>query len=820
MKKCFLVFVILLICHLQIISQVTKVNGTITESQSGSPIPFVTVSFKGTTVGNTSDEYGAYIIESKKSADSLIIYASGFKKKTIAVKRNRSQRINIELETDSITLTEVVVKAGRNPAFRIMDSVITNKGKNEPSSNTSYTCEKYEKFQIYFGNYSEKLKKSKQLKGFDFIFNYADSLDGKPLLPVYMSESAFKRFVSDSANVNSEILIAHKSTGDNYENLITIADKLIEDVNVYDNYFRMLDKNFVSPITDGYQLFYRYYLEDSVNIDGDKCFRIRYVPKWEEDFTFSGELYIHAGTWAIKKIDMKVTKEINLNYVKDISIHQEFVRINNKWYEKKARTRATISPLKWKKSEDFTVNRSTSFRNYRSGNDSLIRKEFQDMEANKFYGEEVNLEAFWKLMRHDSLDKKERFNYMIADTLNYVPVISKAKKVTTIVASGYMELGKVSMHQMHTFYSKNPYEGDRFKFGLITNRHFNKKIQIGGYAAYGLQDKEIKYKGTLLNVINKSEDRLILGLSYSYDVDQLGVSPGHIAVDNFITSFSQINKKVKLTFNREAKIYIEKEWVKGIVSKVTLLNTELRPIGSIRFQKLVNETGNVIHHVHDITTSEIQLSSRFSINEKFYINEFRRISLGSPYPVFTIDLAIGGKRILGSDYNYQRHTANIKGKLPLNPVGTLHYRLEGGKIFGTVPYPLLVLHPANQTLAYDLEGFNLMNYFEFASDQYTSLYLDHHLDGFILNKIPLLKKAQLREVVSARGVIGSLSDKNKKEMILPDGMKDVTKPYVECSVGLENIFKLLRIEYVRRLTHISTAPEDNWSIKARMFISF
>jgi hypothetical protein len=383
-----------------------------------------------------------------------------------------------------------------------------------------------------------------------------------------------------------------------------------------------------------------------------------------------------------------------------------------------------------------------------------------------------------------------------------------------------MELGPVSLNQLNTFYSINPIEDHRFKFGLITNKYFSKKLQLQGYVAYGIRDKEIKYKGGILYVLNKSEARLLIGATYKYDLEQLGTSPGHIAFDNFVTTFSQINKKVKLTFTRDARIYLEKEWTKGVVSKITFVNKEIRPLGAIRFEKQ-NENTNTTEQVHDVTSSEIQLNSRFSFKENFYINEFKRISLGSRYPVFSVDLIFGAKNILSSDYTYQKLRTNLQGKFHINPVGYIFYNLEAGKLFGTLPFPLTTLHPANQTLAYDVEGFNVMNYFEFASDRYISLFLDHHFDGFFFNKIPFIQKAKLREVVSARGVIGDLSERNKQEMLLPDGMSDVRKPYVEYSVGIENILKILRVDYCWRGTHFSpTAKTDNWGIKARFFLMF
>ncbi len=819
--RCLSICLVMFLVTTQGHAQLTKIYGTVTDKQSKEPVPFANLIFKGSHNGASTNESGTYLLQSTTPSDSIIVSAMGYKKQVFYIQRNTTQRLNISLERTNYNLKEVVVKKGKSSILKIMDSVIAHKDQNNNGLFKKYEWERYDKFQIYFGKYADKIKTLKPFKEYDYVFKYTDTLNGQALLPVYMSESISKKFVDDSLSLNEELLIARKSTGENYENLTTVTDKLLENINIYDDYFQLLDKSFVSPFINNNQLFYEYHLEGKIILDKQSFYKIRFEPKWKEDYTFSGTALIDPKTWAVKNINMHVAENINLNYVKRLTISQDYKRVHNKWIVQKLETWVTMSALKWQKGEDITVHRYTSFKDILVNNTIAVKKDLDAVRENKAYGQEIKSEAFWKLSRHKPLGRHEKYNYAIADTINEVPFIQKAKRVATIIISGYMELGPVSLNQLNTFYSINPIEDHRFKFGLITNKYFSKKIQLQGYVAYGIRDKEIKYKGGILYVLNKSEARLLMGATYKYDLEQLGTSPGHIAFDNVITTFSDINKKVKLTFAREARIYLEKEWTKGIVSKLTLLNKETRPLGAIRFEKFVDENAATVEQLHDVTNSEIQINSRFSYKENYYINEFKRISLGSRYPIFIVDLTFGAKNILGSDYAYQKIKTNLQGKFHINPVGYIFYNLEAGRLFGTVPFPLTVLHPANQTLAYDIEGFNLMNYFEFASDRYVSLYLDHHFDGFFLNKIPFVQKAKLREVVSARGVVGDLSERNRQEMILPDGMSDVRKPYIEYSVGIENIFKILRIDYIWRGTHFSpTSKSDNWGIKARFFLTF
>lgn len=809
-------------------AQQTKVRGTVIDKNTKEAISFAPIVFKNTTInpkdpiwGTTTDENGEYTLTSDKATDSIVISNVGYKKQTIFIQKNISQRIDIELISDNYNLHEVIIKPGRNPAFRILDNVIAHKSENKNASLDGYQWEEYEKFQIYFGNYSKKFTARKQFNNYKFIFDYADSSKGgKPMLPIYMSENIKEKYVIAKPELNKEILIATKSTGETYEQLTTIANRMVENINVYDNFFLILDKSFISPINDNYQLYYKYYLEDSLYLDNQKYYKIRFVPKWKEDLAFSGEMYIHDSTWAVKKIGLKINNEINLNYVKDFWVKQEFIYTNDKWIQNKFETSATISPIKRKQSEEFTVHRSTSYKDFIINDpDKINRNCFEALKNN----EEISLsksDDYWKTRRHDSLNTKEKYNYLIADTINYVPAIKKVKKIFIVFASGYVEVGKISIGQIHTFYSYNPIEQDRYKFGLKTNKYFSKKLQFEVYGAYGSSDQLFKYKGSILFVPIKDNNRLSMGISYKYDLDQLGISNNHIQFDNILTSLTKTSEINRLTFNKEASVFIEKNWTNGFSNKISFNTTEIQPLGELTFEKLLDTAAYVRQIFDKISTTEIHLNTRISFAEKFITTEFKRNSIGSRYPIINLNFTFGIKGLLNARYDYQKIKLNLKGKLRLNPIGYTQYNLEGGKIFGNTSYIFSEMHPGNQTLVYDAEAFNLMKYFEFVSDEYVSLHLDHHFEGFFLNKIPLIKKAQLREVISARGVVGNLHDNVKSEMILPTGMSDVSKPYVECSVGLENIFKVVRVDYIWRVTDKSTIGSENWSVKAKFYFAF
>ncbi len=802
------------------VAQKTIVRGVVIDKYTKDSVAFASIIFKNTTIGTTSNEFGRFEMETTKKADSIIVSYIGYKKQTLFIERNKTQLIEVFLEPDNYNLAEVTIKPKRNPAFRILDSVMEHRKQNDPTTHKVKEQEQYEKFEIFFANYSDRLTKRKQFKDFQFMFQQADSVGGKPKLPIYVSENIQQQFKIENPTINQSITIAEKATGESYEQLTSIANKLINEINIYQNFFIILDKSFVSPITNNYQLYYRYYLEDSLFIGNQRCFKIRFTPKFKQDLAFDGIMYVHDSTWAIKKINYSINNEINLNYVKDFFSQQEFTFAQNKWLLSKNETSAIVSPLKRKQSQEFMVHRKTSYKNFIFNTDS-IAQHYQNLMLQKTQQPKKDAtkkeNSFWETARHDTLSLAEKNNYMIADTLNYVPIIKKIKKTAFTLATGYLDVGKISIGQLHTFYSFNPIERDRVKFGLRTNKRFSKKIQLEGYTAYGFNDQQIKYEASALYVFSKDKNRTTAGISYLNDLAQLGVSSNAIRFDNVITSLTRTSNFSKLTFNQEIKLFAERYWSKNISNKVLVTHTILNPLGDLSFET-INNTNDTISTA-STTNSEIAVNTRLSFNESFFTSEFSRRSLGSAFPIINFNMAFGLKGIANSQFNYQKIKLNLKGTLRLNPIGRSQYTIEAGKIFGKVPYSLLELHPGNQTLVYDELAFNLMNYFEFASNQYASLFFDHHFEGFILNKIPLIKKAKLREVFSARAVVGNL-DKTNASFFLPIGMSDASKPYVECSVGLENIFKVVRIDYIWRATHLSANQLNNWSIKAKLYFSF
>lgn len=380
----------------------------------------------------------------------------------------------------------------------------------------------------------------------------------------------------------------------------------------------------------------------------------------------------------------------------------------------------------------------------------------------------------------------------------------------------HYEIGLFELGPYYKTFSFNEIEGNRIRLSGRTSNNFSTKLMINAHIAYGEKDNRLKYGCGFIYLFDKNP-RLAVGAQYKYDIQQLGQSPNALTEDNFFTSILRRNPNYKLTMVNDFSTFIEKEWFQGFSNKLTYNYKNIEPTEYIPFQK-ISLTDTLVFN--DITTSELNLNIRLAKNEKYLRGEFERINLGTNDPVLNLYFTAGIKDFIGSDYEYYKLSASLAHKVPISPLGYFKYIIDAGQVFGSVPYPLLKLHEGNETYAFDRYAFNMMNYYEFASDKYLSVYAEHHFQGFFLNKIPLLRKLKWREVVSAKALIGELSSRHEEIMDFPDNLYEVNDPYVEASIGIENIFKLFRIDAMWRLSYLDHENIEKFGVRATVQIIF
>jgi hypothetical protein len=816
-----------------IFSQNTIINGVVYDTLTQEPIPFANVVFKHSTIGTITDINGKYTIRTTNPKDTLIATCLGYELQKVHVRKGAYQTIDFYLHESRLAIEEVVVTPGENPAFRILDNIKARKKINNPERFNSYQYKSYNKLRLDLNNIDQEFKDQRLMKQFQFVFDHMDSSEvfAKNYLPILISESVSHYYHQKTPSVEKEVIEAFKISGIENNTISQFSGKMYQKLNVYDNFISLFEPGFVSPIADFGRMYYKYYLEDSANIDGNWCHKISFKPKRKKERTFYGYFWVADTSWAIKKIQLRVSSDVNINFMNDLVAINEYKKLND-----------TIWFLNYEELLiDFNINdKSYGFigRKQASYSDIVINEpvpdEIQKLLTNTYYDEDsiIKGDHYWEGNRVADLSEEDANIYEMVDSVKQVPMFKTLYGIFELLFDYYYVIGNVELGPYYTFYSHNTFEGHRLKFGMRTSNNFSTTYRLGGYVAYGLGDQDWKYGLTLEYMFNKNPRKKLM-YDHFHDVKQLGKSNNAFLDDNILETVLRRRPNYKLTMVNFHEMSYEREWFQGFSNTFVMRYAQVFPTEYIPFEAYTENGGT--ESLSHISTTEFTLKTHFAYQEKFMLGRFDRKSLGSIYPTLGLELTYAPKGILGSTYEYVKVKAEIKDKVEINPIGFARYRLAAGKIFGNVAYPLLELHEGNETYAYDQLAFNMMNYYEFASDQYASLWVEHHFQGFFLNRIPLIRALEWREVVSGKMVIGSLSDANQHVMVFPENLywfNDPTldrsgdirffgiKPYVEAGMGVENIFKLFRVEATWRLAYRNNPEIQKFGVRVMMQLTF
>lgn len=804
-------------------AQSTKIMGKVSDILTHEAIPFANVYLKGTTIGTFTDFEGNFSIETKKPSDSLVASFLGYITVSKKIIKNKFQTVNFELFPNQYTLAEVVIKPGKNPAETLWEKVLENKKNNDREKLDAYQYEAYTKIQFDANNLSEKFRNRRIFKQFQFIFDNVDTstINGKAYLPIFLSETVSDVFYRKEPKAQREYIKASKISGIENASISQFMGDMIQNINIYDTYLNIFQKNFVNPMGVMGLTFYKYYLIDSSFIGNKWCYQVMYKPRRKQEFTFTGKVWITDSTYAIKKVDMRMSDDINMNFINDLVINQEYDLFENKyWMITKDQMVVDFNIIEDAKSTmGFYGHKTTSYRNFELNKPK--NKEIYNTATNIVISDDAleKDENYWLTTRHDSLTRDEQTIYKMVDTLKTLPVFNTYVDIVKMVTLGYWIKGDFEWGPVGSLYSFNKIEGSRFKIGGRTSNKFSKKIMLDGHIAYGTKDQKFKYGGGFIYMIDKNPRRCF-GASYKHDNEQLGQSLNAWGEDFLFTSIIRRNPSDKLSLVDHYNGYYEHEWLTGFSNILSFTHRNLFSIGSTKFYRFANEMQDTIR-INNITTTEIGLKTHLAYKERFVMGEFERMSLGAKYPVLDIDYAYGIPKFWDSDYEYHRLQLRITDWYNIGTIGWSKYIIEGGKIWGKVPYPLLKIHEGNETYWFDEMAFNLMNYNEFVSNTYASFYYTHHFVGFFLNKIPLMRKLKWREVGFVKGVMGTVDDKILKYAAFPkDQTFTLEKPYFEAGVGIENILKFIRVDAVWRLSYYDHPDINKFGIMISMWFDF
>lgn len=829
-------------------AQQTVITGRVIDADTKEAMPFVNILLKGTSVGGVTDMDGNYSIHTSDLSHTEIQFSFlGYKTIVKKIIPGQTQQINIRISQDATLLQEVEVRAGKerehyrnknNPAVDLVREMITHKSQNRIEHYDFAEYEQYEKLQMSISTVSDKLKERKFFRKYQWLFENVDTtaVPGKSLLPIYLQEKLTDEYVKRPHTKKSIVKAEQKVSIDDYiddQGLSNYLNYLYNEIDIYDNNITLFTNQFLSPIADSAPIFYRFYITDTLKNETPNLVELSFVPRNPGGFLFQGRLYVTLhGNYAVQKLNMTVNKNINLNWVRELFIDQDFKKSEDgRYHLEKSKMRADFGLSK--NGGGLYGERLVSLKYFTTG--EIHPEEFYEqpeLTSERKIATDLENEKILTISRHDSLSRAESKVYQNIDSLQQMPSFKRTLDIATLLLAGYKSFGWWELGPVNTFYSFNPVEGFRLRAGGRTTPKFNEHLYFETYAAYGFKDEKWKY---FLSATYSFTGRSIrefplktLRVSYQRDTKIPGQELQFVQEDNFLLSFKRgVNDK--WLYNNIWSIDYLQEFENHFSYRLGLKNWEQIAAGRLVFGTAKQDS---LTPVNGVTTTELTAELRWAPGEQFYQSKAYRIPIPNQYPIFTLRYTAGIKGLINSQYNYHNISMNVYKRFYFSQFGYTDVVAEGGYIAGQIPFPLLSIHRANQTYSYQLQSYNLMNFLEFVSDSYVSVNFDHYFNGFIFNKIPLLKRLKWREVATLKILYGSIRNENNpgrnpELFTFPVNENGQTttfslrdEPYIEASVGVANIFKLIRVDAVKRLSYLDNPNVSNWGIRARFKFDF
>ena len=779
------------------------ITGLVKDSHSDEYLPFASVRFKNTTVGKSSDSVGTFRFDlSKWPSDTLIITSISYKEFVFVIPPNKDS-INIiaALEAGSAN-AEVVIKtkAKHSRGWYLWKKVVAHKDQNNIFRNTNFTYHVYNRLEVDLNNINpEKIKKSRLLKPFSNILssNIDTITEEKPILPAFFSETISDYYYQRDPYKTREVILANKVSGIRNESITKYLGALDQNIVIYNNFIPVFDKSFVSPVSDNGDTYYKYRLADTQYVSGRRLLHLVFIPKTDGQNTFTGDCWVHDSSFALQRIILHVSKEANINFVDKLSIAQEYKMVNDStWFLSKDKFFVNLNPI-GDKNLGIIARKTTNYENPVVNTSAVTAR----LAKNKVL-EEVEVaenartkpSGYWDTARLESLSQTERGIYTLVDSIQHSAAYKKYYNLLYFLGTGYKNIGKFQIGPWFSWISGNALEGTRIRFDLGTNKKFSKSVYLHSYLAYGFGDKRWKGQGEILWQIKRNSWQT-LSASYSNDFDFTQNYNTDIQGDNVLAvAFRKKGIPIKFINKKETSIRYFHDSKIGLSAGLTLTNKVYNPLQNLPGKEFYADP-------NAFTTTEVSLKIRFAYIEKFFETNFFRYSLGSSYPVAEVEFIQGVKGILKSNYSYQKIKANISDQVSIAPLGKLDINIFAGKVFGTLPYMLLEVHPGNELHFYNKYAFNLMSRYEFISDKYAGFSLEHNAGNGLFRFIPLTRKLKIRQFWNVKGVVGSLNSNDKQlNYVGSYSFKSLdNKLYLEAGTGIDNIFKLFRVDFVWRL---------------------
>jgi hypothetical protein len=804
-------------------SQGKIISGIVQDGSSEERIPFASVSFKNSTVGKLTDSAGrfSFYFENNWPSDTLEITCVGYQPFHFLVNKQKDS-ISLNINMERGTFNEGArIRSKVNKGLLVWRKIVEHKPQNDRYRFDNFSYELYNKLELDLKNINfEKLGKFKPLKSVgELIAQNIDTAEGLKYLPTYLTETISDYYFQKDPKKRREIIKAVNASGVKNESIIRGLGGMEQVVNVYNNFIPVFDKQFISPISENGDYYYNYRVIDTQMIGNHRFFHLVFTPRRKGGDTFEGDCWVHVGTFAIQKMNLRLGVEANVNFVENLSLIEEYRMIDDtSWFLYKDKFVVDVSPAG--KSRPGFIGRKTSTYINVVVNDSSITRE---LEKNKILEEVITLpgatkksKEYWAGARHEPLTRAEAGIIKMIDTLTNAPVFRKFTKTLTFIGTGYKDIGNYQIGPWFNWVTSNGWEGFRVRFDLGTNKHFNKKIKFHGYLAYGFKDEELK--GMIETFyLPKKDPRMYFYASYINDLDFGQNYYGEVTTDNiFALAVRKNNIPVKNIKVEEKRFEFFRENAAWMSNRLAITYKSTTPLRNL----LPADSFAVSNNGTPFTNFEIALRVRIAYLERFVESHFYRSSLGSPYPIGEINVSRGFSGVFKSSYSYTKVSASISDDNKVPPLGNISWIVYAGKTFGTLPYILLDIAPGNELYYYNKYAFNMMNKWEFIHDKFAGITFEHNIGNGIFRLFP---KLRFRQFWTAKALWGGLSPENRA-LNFKSGHTFQTldgNTYLELGTGIDNILHVFRIDFIWRvLPALNKESDKDFGIFGSVRFSF
>ena len=822
-------------------AQTTRVRGVVRDADTGEPLPFVGVYFDGTTIGVSTDLDGRYSLETR-SKDAQVLTASliGYQSLSQPVNQGAFKELNFSLHPDPKQLNAAYVKPDDRYIKSILRKLDRSLAVNDPDNAPDWNARMYSKIEFDVQNLEELMRIKSLDRSIGFIREYTDTsaITGRSYIPALISENVADIYHSKDPSFNREVMRASRISGMEEDNVVRqFTGTYLLKTNFYKSTIGVFNLQIPNPAAESSRIFYNYFLVDSLQVEGRKTYVLRFHPKkLVTSPTLDGEMQIDAQDFGIRSVTASLSGESNVNWIRHINFNIQNRRLpNGRWFygEERLFIDFALTSNDASRIIAFLGNRHIVYEepvfepvtdpDALTSNEPVVMRDVQSGD-----------EAYWDKVRPYQLSEREQGIYRMVGEIQDTGLYKWTYAITRTLVNNYYEVKpwKFEFGRWAQTFAYNDMEGFRMQLGGRTLKEFSTKVRLGGYVAFGFKDLRPKGFASLEWMLGREKTRKIT-LEAKYDYVQFG--GGYVfTAQNIFSSFLAREQSKKLSLVRYVDALYEHElahWCNASLQwrtqRVWSYSGPDMSMERVRFipSNLENTPENAIP---SFSMNSLRLGFRFSFDERVNRNYFVKTYIFTKYPTLDINVTGGFKGLTKDDFNFLKTTAFLGWKVPSTAVGFGRLEIEGGAIWGSVPYNMLKLHEGNQTFFLDRGAYACMDYYEFLSDRWITGFYEHNFNGFFLGKIPWIKKLDLREVATVKVAWGTLSNANRDPLFTPGGgapfhlpasSKTLETPYVEVGVGISNIFRLIRVDAFWRLTHRENAKK-NFAVNIGLDLEF